>query len=143
MPHPTHAAGPAPAPQSLPARLFWFAAGGVFSVALNLGPFHWLTSSAGIPRPAALAISLAFVTILFGVWNYRVNFRTRRNWRACVPRYLASLGFCSALTYGLSLTGIQQLHLAHPWDMLLIASTQIGVSGIKFLLYHFWVYPKP
>jgi hypothetical protein len=128
--------------QSLPARLFWFAAGGGFSVLLNLGPFHWLTSSAGLSRPAALALSLSFVTLLFGFWNYKVNFRTLRNWRDCIPRYLAALGFCSLLTYGISLAGIHQLGLDSPWDRALIGATQVGVSGIKFLLYHLWVYPR-
>jgi hypothetical protein len=128
--------------QSLVARLFWFATGGGFSVLLNLGPFHWLTTSAGLSRPVALGISLTLVTLLFGVWNYTVNFRTQRNWTACIPRYLAALGFCSLLTYGISLLGIQRLGLGYPWDLALIGTTQIGVSGIKFLLYHFWVYPR-
>lgn len=128
--------------QSLLERLFWFATGGGFSVLLNLGPFHWLTTSAGLSRPAALGLSLTLVTVLFGFWNYRVNFRTQQGWAACVPRYLAALGFCSLLTYGISLAGIHQLGLVSPWDRALIGATQVGVSGIKFLLYHFWVYPR-
>src|SRR5687768_6970440 len=47
-----------PAKQPLISRLFWFGVGGGFSVLLNIGPFHWLRTHAGLSDGAALAISL-------------------------------------------------------------------------------------
>ena len=128
--------------QSLVSRLFWFGVGGVISVALNLGPFHWLHEHAGLPDALALAISLTCVTVIFSVWNYLVNFRTARRWRECQVRYLSAIAFCYLLTYTIALTGIKQWGATTLWlKYAIVAGTQVGVSGVKFLLYHFWVYP--
>lgn len=129
--------------QTLLARLFWFGVGGAFSVMLNLGPFHWLRHGGGLPDAAALAISLAAVTVIFAIWNYRVNFRTHRGWGECLPRYLAALAFCFALTYGLSLAGMGRWGKTDGLDYAIVAACQVAVSGVKFLLYHRWVYPRP
>ncbi len=131
----------APARQPLISRLFWFGVGGGFSVMLNLGPFHWMRTHGGLSDGAALAVSLLCVTVIFSIWNYFVNFRTTRGWRECQVRYLAAVGFCYLLTYSLALTGIK--HWAHTPLMTyaIVAGTQIAVSGVKFLLYHSWVYP--
>jgi len=130
-------------PQSLISRLFWFGVGGVISVALNLGPFHWLHEHAGLPDAAALAISLTCVTVIFSAWNYLVNFRTAHRWRECQVRYLSAIAFCYLLTYTIALTGIKQWGGTSLWlKYAIVAGTQVGVSGIKFLLYHFWVYPS-
>lgn len=114
----------------------------MISVCLNLGPFHWLHEHAGLPDAAALAISLTCVTLIFSVWNYLVNFRTARGWRECQVRYLSAIAFCYLLTYSIALTGIKQWGATSLWlKYAVIAGTQVGVSGVKFLLYHFWVYP--
>ena len=127
--------------QSLVARLFWFAVGGAMSVALNLGPFHWLRTRGGLSDGAALAISLTCVTLIFSVWNYFINFRTKRGWRECQVRYLVAVAFCYLLTYTLALSGIKQWGQSHTLAYLIVAACQIGVAGLKFILYHFWVYP--
>jgi putative flippase GtrA len=83
--------------QSLVSRLFWFCVGGGISVALNLGPFHWLRTYGGLSDGAALAISLTCVTVIFSIWTYFINFRTKRGWRECQERYLAAVAFCYLL----------------------------------------------
>jgi len=129
-------------PQSLPSRLFWFGVGGGISVCLNLGPFHWLHEHAGLPDAAALGISLACVTVIFSIWNYLLNFRTAAGWGECQVRYLSAIAFCYLLTYSIALTGIKHWGTTGLWvKYAIVAGTQVGVSGVKFLLYHFWVYP--
>lgn len=127
--------------QPLLSRIFWFGVGGGCSVLLNLGPFHWLRTHGGLADGVALAISLTCVTIIFSIWNYLVNFRTQRAWRECQARYLAAVGVCYLLTYTIALSGIQQWGKTPLLAYGIVAATQIAVSGVKFLLYHFWVYP--
>ena len=127
--------------QPLLSRIFWFGVGGGFSVAMNVGPFHWMRTHGGLSDGAALAISLTCVTVIFSIWNYFVNFRTKRAWRECQVRYLAAVGFCYLLTYSVALTGIKQWGDTNLLAYTIVAGTQILVSGLKFLLYHFWVYP--
>jgi putative flippase GtrA len=127
--------------QSLLSRLCWFVVGGLISVALNIGPFHWMRTRTSLSDGAALAISLTCVTLIFSVWNYFINFRTRRGWRECQMRYLAAVGFCYLLTYSLALSGIKQWGHTNTLAYCIVAGAQIGVAGLKFFLYHFWVYP--
>lgn len=130
-------------PQSLLSRIFWFGVGGGFSVLLNIGPFHWMQTHTQLSHGAALAISLTCVTILFSIWNYFVNFRTQRGFRECQTRYLLAVALCYVLTYSIALTGIKQWASASPWLAdAIVAITQVLVSGVKFLLYHHWVYPR-
>ena len=127
--------------QSLVSRVFWFGIGGGISVALNLGPFHWMRTHAGLSDGVALAISLTCVTIIFSIWNYFINFRPRRGFRECQTRYLIAVGLCYLLTYSLALTGIKHWGASNTLTYAIVAGCQIGVAGVKFLLYHFWVYP--
>jgi len=128
--------------QSFISRILWFGVGGVASVCLNFGPFEWLTTRAGVPNWAALAISLTFVTALFSVWNYHINFRTVRRWRDCLPRYLGALAACWLISYLLTLTGIREWGTSRISRLLVFFFVQSGVSILKFGLYHYWVYPQ-
>jgi hypothetical protein len=127
--------------QSLISRIFWFAVGGAISVTLNIGPFHWMRTRTALPDSVALAISLTVVTAIFSVWNYFINFRTKRGWRGCQVRYLAAVSVCYVATYALALSGIKQWGHTNSIAYCIVAATQIAVAGVKFLLYHFWVYP--
>jgi uncharacterized membrane protein len=127
--------------QSVLSRLCWFGIGGVISVALNIGPFHWIRTRTSLSDGAALAISLTTVTLIFSIWNYFINFRTKRGWRECQVRYLVAVTFCYLLTYSLALTGIKQWGQTNTMAYCIVAASQIGVAGVKFFLYHFWVYP--
>ena len=128
--------------QSITSRLFWFGIGGGFSVALNIGPFHWMRTHTTLPDAAALAISLTCVTVLFSIWNYFINFRTRRGFKECQVRYLGAVGFCYLLTYGLALTGLKKWGATNEIAYCVVAACQVSVAGLKFVLYHHWVYPR-
>ena len=53
------------------------------------------------------------------------------------------MALCYVLTYSIALTGIKQWASASPWLAdAIVAITQVLVSGVKFLLYHHWVYPR-
>lgn len=128
--------------QSLLQRVFWFGVGGGLSVVLNIGPFHWMQKHTSLSHGASLAISLTCVTIIFSIWNYFLNFRTQRGFRECQVRYLTAVAFCYLLTYSIALTGIKHWAGGNQWFAdAIVAATQIAVSGVKFLLYHRWVYP--
>lgn len=131
-----------PEKQPITSRIFWYVVGGLLSVCLNFAPFEWLTARAGLPNWMALAMSLTFVTALFSIWNYHINFRTHRNFFDCLPRYLAALGTCWLISYLLTLTGIKQFGTTRVLRFLVFFFVQSGVSLIKFALYHYWVYPR-
>jgi uncharacterized membrane protein len=129
--------------QTLLSRLFWFGVGGGLSVVLNIGPFHWMQTHTALSHAAALAISLTCVTILFSIWNYFLNFRTQRGFRECQTRYLLAVAFCYALTYTIALTGIKQWAGENHWYAdIIVGCAQVLVAGVKFFLYHHWVYPR-
>ena len=128
--------------QSIISRLFWFAVGGGLSVGINASIFFLIRDRLGWPESGALAVSLVVVTTVFAVWNYRVNFRTSRDWRECLARYLAAVALCFALNYAIGLTGIKQLGGTRMRVFLVLFTVQILVSGLKFVLYHHWVYPR-
>lgn len=122
----------------LAIRIFWFGFGGALSVFLNAGPFHLLRTRAGLSGHWAYAISLCFATGLFLFWNYYINFRTSASFRSCAARYLVAVGLCTTINY---LTVISGLKLRPGWWLAIIGTVQVGMGGVKFLLYHFWVYP--
>jgi putative flippase GtrA len=128
-----------PVRQPLQWRLFLFVVGGLLSTGLNAGPFWLMREVLHWPQAMAYALSLTLVTIVFAIWNYFINFRTDRSLRECTARYLACVGLCSALNYLIVISGLKAW--ADGW-LLIIATVQIGMGGVKFLLYHFWVYPR-
>ena len=123
--------------QSLFSRLFWFGIGGVLSTGLNAGPFKIFRDTLHWPQWAAYATSLVIVTIVFAIWNYFINFRTDRSLRECTARYLVCIAFCALLNYTIVLSGLKAW--ADGW-LLIIATVQVAMGGVKFLLYHRWVY---
>jgi putative flippase GtrA len=131
-----------PAQQSILSRLFWFGVGGGLSVAINASIFFLIRDWLGWPEAGALAVSLVVVTTVFAIWNYRLNFRTNRDWRECLARYLAAVAFCFVLNYAIGLTGIKQLGGTRLRILGVLFTVQVLVSGVKFLLYHHWVYPR-
>ena len=128
--------------QSIFSRLFWFGVGGGMSVLLNIGPLHWMRTHTTLPDAVTLGISLTFVTLLFSIWNYFINFRTQRGFKECQARYLTAVTLCYLLTYSLALTGIKQWGHTNTLAYCIVAACQVAVAGLKFLLYHHWVYPR-
>jgi putative flippase GtrA len=128
--------------QSIFSRILWFGIGGGLSVAINASIFFLVRDRLLWPESAALAVSLVVVTTVFAIWNYRLNFRTNRGWRECLARYLAAVAFCFGLNYAIGLTGIKQLGGTKLRVLAVLFTVQVLVSGVKFLLYHHWVYPR-
>ena len=95
-------------------------------------------------RVAAVAVSTTF----FFIWNYFINFRTDLRKRDALPRYVAAVaamwllqsGILSAFKY---FNVHSNVYLGHvPIDLAIVA-TQFLPSGLKFYLYHKWVFPLP
>ena len=91
---------------------------------------------------------MAVSTSVFFVWNYFFNFRTDSRKRDALVRYLLAVG----LMWLLSSTLLGWLkHQNFNWHVdigrfqldLDIVATQFALSGLKFLLYHKWVFPLP
>jgi putative flippase GtrA len=130
---------PAVHPQSTLSRIFWFGVGGALSTMMNAGPFHLMRTYLGLRESVAYAISLTFVTVLLFVWNFKINFRTASDWRNCAWRYLSVVGMCWMINYVFVMIGLQ---IAGTWWPAVIATVQVGMGGVKFFLYHLWVYPR-
>jgi putative flippase GtrA len=134
--------------QMLRTRIFWFLAGASVNYLLIATPFKWLRTHTGLPIWAVSACSLGISTSFFFAWNYFVNFRTDSRKRDALARYLVAVG-CMWILSSATLTLLKHfdLHLAFsvgrfPIDLDIVA-TQFFLSGLKFFLYHVWVFPLP
>jgi putative flippase GtrA len=134
--------------QALRMRFFWFVAGAGVNYLLISIPFKWLRTHTDFPVWAVSACSLAVGTSFFFVWNYFVNFRTDARKRDALPRYIGAVACMWALSSG-TLTLLKSIHFQlafsigrFPLDLDIIA-TQFFLSGLKFFLYHKWVFPLP
>jgi putative flippase GtrA len=128
--------------QSLGARLGWFAVGGALSVVLNWTIYSLVHRQLAQPSWLALAVSLTCVTALFSSWNYVVNFRTGRRFQSATARYLVVVAICWLANYVFVLLAIREFGRTIATEFLVLATVQVLVSGAKFLLYHWWVYPR-
>jgi hypothetical protein len=134
--------------QKTRARFAWFLAGSVVNYLLILLPFKWLKSHTALPLGAISTASIGVSASLFFCWNYFVNFRGDSRKRDALPRYIAAVLFMSALSSALlTLLKKHDMHMAFnlgrfPLDLDIIA-TQFFLSGLKFFLYHKWVFPLP
>ena len=134
--------------QKARARFAWFLAGSIANYLLIATPFKWLKAHTDFPLLAVSACSIAVSASFFFVWNYFINFRGDSRKRDALPRYLGAVLLMSALSSGL-LTVLKQ-HDAHmafspfgiPLDLDIVA-TQFFLAGLKFFLYHKWVFPLP
>ena len=142
----TPAAGDARRTQQLRSRIFWFLAGASVNYLLIATPFKWLKTHTAMPIWAISACSLGVSTSFFFAWNYFINFRTDARKRDALARYLAAV-LCMWLLSSGTLTGLKhfdaRLSLSigrFPLDLDIIA-TQFFLSGLKFFLYHKWVFP--
>ena len=135
--------------QKVRARFVWFLAGSVANYLLILLPFKWLRAHhPELPLLAVSACSIGVSASFFFVWNYFINFRGDSRKRDALPRYLGAVLLMSALSTGL-LTLLKQHdnHMAFSVGRfaldLDIVATQFFLSGLKFFLYHKWVFPLP
>ena len=127
-------------------RLFWFGAGAGVSYLLIATPFRLLETHTALPVWAVSACSIGVSTTFFFVWNYTINFPTRARKRDALARYLAAVTLIWVLS-STTLTILKHVHVGLDLaigpavlDMDIVA-TQVLLSGLKFLLYHKWVFP--
>ena len=134
--------------QKTQMRFLWFFAGAAVNYLLIRLPFQWLETHPALPLLAISACSIGVSASFFFLWNYFINFRGESRKRDAFPRYLGAVLLMSVLSTGL-LTLLKQ-HDAHyalslgrfPLDLDII-STQFFLAGLKFFLYHKWVFPLP
>jgi putative flippase GtrA len=134
--------------QKVRARFFWFLAGAGVNYLLILTPFKWLKAHTGLPLLAITACSIGVSASFFFLWNYFINFRGDSRKRDALPRYLCAVLLMFALST--SLLFLLKLHDSHmafsigkfALDLDIVA-TQFFLSGLKFFLYHKWVFPLP
>jgi putative flippase GtrA len=134
--------------QMLRTRIIWFLAGASVNYLLIATPFKWLRANTDLPIWGIAACSLAISTTFFFTWNYFINFRTDSRKRDALARYLLAVGCMWALsTTTLTLLKHFNAQMAFnvgkfPLDLDIVA-TQFFLSGLKFFLYHIWVFPLP
>jgi hypothetical protein len=134
--------------QALRMRFFWFLAGSGVNYLLISTPFKWLKLHTELSTWAIAGCSMGVSASFFFLWNYFINFRTHARKRDALPRYLGAVICMWALSSAL-LTILKHYDLHHsftvgrfPLDLDVIA-TQFFLSGLKFFLYHKWVFPVP
>lgn len=134
--------------QTVRTRFIWFVAGAGINYLLISIPFKWLSKHTSLSAWEIAGCSMAVSTSVFFVWNYFFNFRTDSRKRDALVRYLLAVG----LMWLLSSTLLGWLkHQNFNWHVdigrfqldLDIVATQFALSGLKFLLYHKWVFPLP
>jgi putative flippase GtrA len=142
----TPAAGQARRTQQFRSRVFWFFAGAAVNYLLIATPFQWLTKHTGLPVWAKSASSIGVSASFFFAWNYFINFRTHARKRDALPRYIAAV-VCMWAVSSAILTTLKHFdaHLSlniwrFPLDLDVLL-TQFLPSGLKFFLYHKWVFP--
>ena len=134
--------------QALRTRFLWFLAGAGLNYLLIATPFKWLRGHTEMPIWTVSACSIGVSAAFFFLWNYFINFRTHARKRDALPRYIGAVACMWALS-SVTLTLLKQVdaHVAFslgrfPLDLDIVA-TQFFLSGLKFFLYHKWVFPVP
>jgi hypothetical protein len=130
------------------SRVFWFLAGAGLNYALISVPFKYLRAHSDLPVWAVSGLSMGVASTFFFIWNTQVNFRTGGRKRDALLRYSIAVGVMWALSSA-TLTFLKgfnaEMHFQmgrFPLDLDVVA-TQFFLSGLKFALYHFWVFPVP
>jgi hypothetical protein len=132
--------------QKLRSRIFWFLAGAGLNYLLISTPFKWLQANTALPLLAISACSLGVSTSFFFTWNYFVNFRTDSRKRDAFARYVSAVGLMWLLS-SITLTLLKQFDAQMSFSLgripldLDIVATQFFLAGLKFTLYHKWVFP--
>ena len=136
-----------PAPkQATGLRVFLFLVGAGLNYVVISTPFKFLRLHTALPIIAISGASMTVSVTFFFFWNYFVNFRTASRKRSALARYLAAVGCMWALST-CTLTFLKSLNLHYgfmavifPLDLDII-TTQACLAGLKFVLYHKWVFP--
>ena len=134
--------------QMVRKRFLWFLAGAGVNYLLISTPLKYLRAHTDLPIWVVVPCSLAVSATFFFLWNYFINFRTDSRKRDALRRYLLAV-VCMWLLSSSLLTVLKHFdaHMAFnlgrfPLDLDIVA-TQFFLSGLKFFLYHKWVFPLP
>jgi len=130
-----------PPKQPLVARIGFFVLGGVCSTALNSTVLDYAWRHLHWPYVFAYALSAASTAVIFFLWSYYVNFRTSRVWKNCLGRYVGVVLLALLFNYIIGVCGLKQVAGTYWMHVLVIGVVQSFTGGVKFLLYHFWVFP--
>lgn len=137
-----------PPRQAVRMRFLWFLAGAGLNYLLISTPFKWLQAHTQLPLPALAACSVGVATTFFFFWNYFINFRSDSRKRDALPRYIAAVA-CMLVLSSAMLTLLKSFDwhfkfavARHSLDLDVVA-TQFFLAGLKFFLYHKWVFPVP
>jgi hypothetical protein len=134
--------------QKLRSRIFWFLAGATLNYLLISTPFKYLRANTDLPLWGVSACSIAVSTTFFFAWNYFVNFRTDSRKRDALARYVGAVTLMWLLSSA-TLTLLKHFDAGRGFDIagialdLDIVATQFFLAGLKFTLYHKWVFPLP
>ena len=129
-------AGPAATP--LLMRIFWYGVAGVVTLSLNPALFTLFHEVFGWVEFVALGVSLALVAVLQFIWSYFVGFRTQDHWTVSARRQGLTLAAAFLLSYVL---GLMLLPVFPRFQKSVLVAVQIFVAAVKFVVYHYWVYP--
>jgi len=134
--------------QQIQSRIFWFFAGATLNYLLISTPFRYLRSHTELPIWGVSACSIGVSTTFFFLWNYFVNFRTDSRKRDALARYIIAVG-CMWFLSTITLTVLKHFNAQMSFSLgripldLDIVATQFFLAGLKFFLYHVWVFPLP
>jgi putative flippase GtrA len=127
--------------QPLVARLGFFVLGGVGSTAVNSSLLNFATVHLHWPTVLGYAFSASSTAVIFFLWSYFINFRTSRVWKNCMGRYIACFLLALLINYLIAVSGLKHFGSTNVSRVIVIGIVQSFTGGIKFLLYHFWVFP--
>jgi hypothetical protein len=130
-----------PAKQPLVNRIGFFILGGLGTSSFNKGVlsltqhfWHWHVA-------AGFALSAASTAVVAFLWSYFINFRTSRAWKNCIGRYLTCFLLALLITYLIGVCGLKKFGSTGFVGFSVIVIVQSFTGVIKFLLYHYWVFP--
>lgn len=127
--------------QPLVARLGFFVLGGLGSATLNKSILAATQHFLGWPVQAGFALSAVSTASILFLWSYFINFRTSRVWKNCLGRYITCFLLALLMTYLIGVCGLKKFGSTGLVGLLVIACVQSFTGSIKFLLYHYWVFP--
>jgi len=127
--------------QPLAARLGFFLLGGAGSLALNWSILNAAMHFFGWRYAAGYALSASGTAVILFLWSYFINFRTSRVWKNCLGRYIICALAALLVNYLVGASGLKHFASTRLLQILVIGIVQSFTGGVKFLLYHFWVFP--
>lgn len=120
-------------------RAFWFAVAGIVTICLNPALFMLFHDVLAWNHYVAYGLSLTIVNVLQFFWNYFIGFKSQQSIGNSAKRQLVTFGVANVVNYVL----VVALQAMLPqWKLYIIVLVQVAVAGLKFIAYHYWVYPE-